>query len=179
MSKIKLFIATTIDGFIAREDGSLDWLFDLPNPNNNDYGYHAFYSGIGAVVMGRETYEEVLAFDVDWPYGNCKTFVITAKPEYEVKTPDTVVIQSIDNQTIRQIKSASHKDVWVVGGGKTISAFLNNDAIDEMLLSIIPVILGKGLPLFPDQPKETRFEISGTDRFETGVVNLHYVKKNM
>jgi len=177
MSKIKLYIATTIDGFIAREDGSLDWLFEIPNPDKTDYGYNKFYSGIDVVVMGRTTYEDVLGFDVEWPYNESKTFVATSDKNYRVKTKNTEVINRIDNETISRIKAASHKNVWLVGGGKVITAFLNNETIDEMILSVIPVVLGKGIRLFPGETKETRFQLTGTKAFETGVVNLEFQKQ--
>jgi len=79
MSSIKLYIATTIDGFIAREDGSLDWLEELPNPNQINYGYTDFYATVDKVAIGRKIYEEVLGFGVNWPYEDCKTYVITTQ----------------------------------------------------------------------------------------------------
>lgn len=177
MSKIKLFIAATIDGFIARKDGSLDWLFELPNPNNIDHGYEKFFNTIGVVVMGRKTYDEVLGFDVEWPYGNCKTFVITSDKNFSTNTENTFVLNQINKKSIEQLKSESQKDIWLVGGGKTITAFLNLDAVDEMILSIIPIVLGEGIRLFPDGPKETRFHLTNTEKFETGIVNLWFTKQ--
>ncbi len=177
MTEIKLFIAATIDGFIARDDGSLDWLDSLPNPNKIDHGYAEFYKDIGTVVIGRKTYEEVLGFGVEWPYANCKTYVVTSKDNYRTQTENTEVINSISAQNIEVIKTASAKDIWVVGGGEIITGFLNYNLIDEVILCIIPVILGKGIPLFPNNPRETLFELKKSEQFETGAVALHY-KKN-
>jgi len=176
MSAIKLYIATTIDGFIAREDGSLDWLFEVSNPNNIDHDYGEFYKKIGVVVMGRKTYEEVLGFDVEWPYGNCKTYVVTSDKSYTTKTENTFVLNKIDTTSIQHLKSESQKDIWLVGGGKIITAFLNIDAIDEMIISIVPILIGKGIRLFPDHPKETKFHLINSEKFETGIVNLHFNK---
>ncbi|MEM8967236.1 MAG: dihydrofolate reductase family protein [Bacteroidota bacterium] len=177
MNSIKLYIATTIDGFIAREDGSLDWLEELPNPNQIDYGYADFYATIDKVVIGRKTYEEVLGFGVDWPYEDCTTYMGTSKEDYQPKTNNTEVIHKVDQDTINRIKSAGEKDVWVIGGGLIITEFLNLGAIDEMILCVIPTILGSGIPLFPNHPKETKFNLVKAEPFETGAVILTYKKK--
>jgi len=177
MTKTKLYIATTLDGFIAREDGSLDWLDELSNPNQTDYGYGEFYATIDTVVMGRKTYEDVLGFGVDWPYADSKTYVVTSKPDYQTKTENTSVIHQISTETIASLKAESEKNIWVVGGGKVITAMLNQGQIDEMMLCLIPTILGKGIQLFPDNPVETKFDLINTESFETGAVILTYSKK--
>ncbi len=177
MPKFVVYIATSIDGFIAREDGAVDWLDDLPNPNRIDHGYAGFYSGIDVVVMGRKTYEEILGFDVPWPYADCKTFVITSQAAYKITTPKTETIHILDEKTIRHIRSESKKDIWVVGGGQVVTSLVKLDAIDEMILSIIPIVLGSGISLFEGQPKETAFKLVTTETFETGVVSLTYRKK--
>jgi dihydrofolate reductase len=177
MPKIKLYIATTLDGFIAREDGSLDWLMSLSNPKEIDHGYEAFFETIDIVVMGRKTYEEVLGFGVEWPYGSCKTYVLSSDPEYSDKTPQTQVLTELNAKQIAMFREKSQKNIWVIGGGEVITRFLNLGAIDEMILSVIPIILGKGIPLFPAEPKETSFSLVGAEAFETGVVNLSYVRK--
>ena len=179
MSKIQLYIASSLDGFIAREDGSLDWLVNIENPDQVDHGYNQFIRDIDLVIMGRKTYEEVLGFDVEWPYSDCQTYVVTAKPEYEVRTPATKLLSFINKSSIQKLKSESRKNIWLVGGGKLISGFLNESAIDEMILSMVPVILGKGIRLFPDETLETKFELLNSESFETGIVNLTYRKKTI
>ncbi|RLC54787.1 MAG: dihydrofolate reductase [Candidatus Cloacimonadota bacterium] len=174
MSEIKLFIATTIDGFIARENGSLDWLNEIPNPENLDYGYGDFLAGIDVLIMGRKTYEEILGFGIEWPYDNCTSFVVTSETNYQTKTANTVIINRIDQQHYDRIKLSSKKNIWIVGGGQLITEFINNNLIDEMTLSLIPTILGKGIRLFPNRPKETKFDLVNTESFDTGVVNLTY-----
>ena len=188
MSDIKLFIATTIDGFIAREDGSLDWLPgsdpEAQEPQKDaaeadpsaveDGGYGAFIAGIDVVVMGRKTYEEVLGFGVEWPYGDCRTYVITSDKNYAPTTTDTSVLHQINAQTLNEIRSASQKGVWLVGGGQLVTAFMNHGAIDEMTLTLVPVILGKGIRLFPNNPLETKFELVESQAFASGMVNVIY-----
>lgn len=177
MPKIKLFIASTIDGFIARENGSLDWLLSLPNPNNIDHGYNDLIDSVDTIVLGRKTYDELLGFGIEWPYKNFKTYIITKNKNYPIKTESTFIVESIDSKLIDKLRLESNKNIWLVGGGVVISQFLNLGAIDEMTISIIPIILGKGLRLFSEHPLETNFELLDSIAFETGVVNLRYRKK--
>ncbi len=176
MAEIKLYIATSLDGFISREDGSLDWLESLPNPNQLDYGYGDFISGIDTVLMGRGTYEEILGFGVDWPYGDCESYIFTRKTGYKTKTDKTQAAK-LSKESLKEIKSKSEKGVWIVGGGEIITELINMDEIDEMIICIIPVIIAKGIPLFPNQPKETQFNLVHTESFDTGAVSLTYRRK--
>lgn len=177
MTKTKLFIATTLDGFIAREDGSLDWLYEIPNPNEIDHGYTDFYSTIDVVVIGRKTYEEILGFGVEWPYSTSKTYIISSKEDFKAQTENTEVIHQINHESIVKIKESSKKNIWIVGGGEIITAFLNHESIDEMILCLTQILLGKGIKLFPNNPKETKFELVKSEPFETGIINLTYKKK--
>ena len=177
MAKIKLFIAATIDGYIAREDGSLDWLTEFPNPDQLDYGYSSLLEEVDVLVMGRKTYEEVLGFGIAWPYSNMKSFVVTSQQNYRVKTDNTFVLDELNERSIEQLKSSGKKHTWLVGGGKLISEFINLHAIDEIILSIIPILLGKGIRLFPGETREMAFDLVKTESFETGIVNLTYYKK--
>lgn len=92
MRKVKLYIATSLDGYIARKDGALDWLDNIPHPENEDYGYQEFYDSIDTVIMGRGTYEVVLGFDVDWPYSTCTTLVMSSTYDAPITTPNTKVV---------------------------------------------------------------------------------------
>lgn len=189
MSEIKLFIATSLDGFIAREDGSLDWLpgsdpnqdkqtkeKEVPESNGNDGGYGKFIADIDLIIIGRKTYKMILGFGVKWPYENCKTYIVTSDPEYQTKTDNTFILNTIDKQSIDRLKSESEKNIWLMGGGQLITQFLNLDSIDEMTLNMISTILGKGIRLFPDTPKETKFKLVNTESFSSGMVNLTYRK---
>ncbi|OIQ29587.1 MAG: riboflavin biosynthesis protein RibD [Bacteroidetes bacterium MedPE-SWsnd-G2] len=177
MSNFKLYIASSIDGYIAKSDGNLDWLTGYPNPDQLDYGYQDFYDGIDTVIMGRTTYDEIMGFGVDWPYTNCKSYVITTNKSYQLKTPNTELINEISTESIDQIQKGSNKGIWVVGGGRIISEFLNNDAIDEMIISIVPIILGDGIRLFPNKSKETNYEMINAHTFSNGLTNLHFKRK--
>ncbi|HCT29279.1 MAG TPA: dihydrofolate reductase [Bacteroidales bacterium] len=177
MSKIQLFIAATLDGFIARDNGSLDWLLEMENPNQIDHGYNDFISNVDIIIMGRKTYDVLLGFGIEWPYSHCKTYITTNKVDYEIKTENTFILKEITKQKIEILKSESKMNIWLVGGGNLITQFINIGAIDEITLSVIPIILGKGIKLFANDPLETKLKLIKSEAFETGVVNLVYQKK--
>ena len=175
--RVKLFIAVTLDGFIAREDGSLDWLFELPNPDQTDHGFTKFIADMDTIVMGRKTYEEILGFGVEWPHPECKTYVVTSNPDYLVKTENTFLMNSISTEELSLLRHGSRKNIWLAGGGEVIKHFLNLGEVDEMILNIIPVVLGKGIRLFMEGVAETRYDFEKAESFSTGVTNLHYIKR--
>ncbi|MGL1886344.1 MAG: dihydrofolate reductase family protein [Reichenbachiella sp.] len=177
MANVQLYIATSIDGYIAREDNSLDWLTEFPNPDQLDYGYATFLEGIDTVIMGRKTYEEILGFGVDWPYPNCDSYVVTTNPDYKIKMDRTFLLNDITEEVISKLRSKSKKNVWLLGGGGLNSTFLNLAGIDEIMLCVIPVILGAGKSLFPNAPKETGFELVNSEAFSTGAIMMTYRKK--
>jgi dihydrofolate reductase len=176
MSIIKLYIATTIDGYIAKPDGNLDWLTSLPEPESGDYGYQDLLNSIESIIMGRITYEEVLGFGIEWPYNDFKTYIVTNDSKYMVKTPETFVLNADFKDSVTDMKSKAEKDIWLVGGGKLISAFLENNLIDQMILTIVPKILGEGIRLFPGRTKESDWTLTEVKPFNTGLVNLTYEK---
>jgi dihydrofolate reductase len=177
MPEIRLFIATSLDGYIARENGSLDWLVNIPNPSQTDHGYNEMIANTDVIVMGRKTYDEILGFGIDWPYENCKTFVLTSKPDFVPSTPNSLVLDNIESGTIDFLKNQSRKSIWLAGGGSLVTQFLNLGAIDKMTISIVPHIFGKGIRLFPDKTAETQFETIKTELFDTGIVNLVYRRR--
>lgn len=179
MSKTILYIATTLDGKIARNDGSLDWLYAVPNPNQIDHGYIDFLSRIGTTIMGKNTYSEILGFGVEWPYKNIKSYVATTDKNFKTTTPDTFPLSLNIIDFVNELKVKSEKDIWLIGGGKLITYFLNNDLLDKMILTIIPTIIGEGISLFPDNPKETIWKLEDVEKFETGVVNLIYERQKI
>ena len=176
MPDFKLFIATSLDGFIARSDGSLDWLDALPNPDKSDFGYSNFYNEIDVLVMGRETYEWVLRAGVEWPYKDRQCFVVSTNSKLKISTPNTSVLSDLEKSTIQKIEHISKKNIWIVGGGMLIRSFMDLGKIDEMLLSIIPRTLGSGIPLFPQPMKDTTWNFIKSEAFSNGVVNLTYRK---
>jgi dihydrofolate reductase len=145
-NKVVLYIAMSLDGYIAKPDGSVDWLYDVEG-DGGDNGYHRFYDTIGTVVMGRLTYEEVLTLVEDFPYADKPCYVLSRSlhdPEPHVVFTDEPV-----DTLIARLKQISDGHIWLVGGGQLVQAFLAHHLIEEFHIAIIPKVLGDGIPLFP------------------------------
>lgn len=175
MPQTILYIATSLDGFIARPNGSLDWLTSLPKPKSEeDYGYADLLSKIGTIIMGRKTYQEVIKFGIDWPYVGHNAWVVSQNKNLKIQSPDTYVLADNLTSFITNLKAKSEKDIWLVGGGQLITSFLHEELIDQMIITIIPKILGDGIPLFAKKPKETNWTLNQAKTYETGLVTLIY-----
>lgn len=172
MKKIKLYIAASIDGYIARSDGDLDWLTKYPiNPETN-YGYDDFYKSIDTVIMGGQTYRDILNMDFVWPYKDKTTYVVT-RNSMGTKENIHFITKSIIEE-ISKLRKENGKDIWLVGGGQLITMLLASDLVDEMIITTIPVILGNGIALFPEQPKESQWELQSNISYKNGVVQAKY-----
>ena len=175
--KNSVFIATSLDGYIADKNGRIDWLYSIPNPDNNDMGYVEFTNGIDALVMGRKTFETVLGLDVDWPY-NKPVFVLSNKlkkiPKSHKDKAD--LVKGTLTEILDQIHGKGYKRLYI-DGGTTIRNFLKADLIDEMVLTIIPILLGGGSSLFAELPKELNFDLIGTKTFLHQITQHHYKRK--
>ena len=175
--KNSVFIATSLDGYIADKNGGIDWLHSILNPDNDDMGYVEFTNKIDALVMGRTTFETVLGFDVDWPY-NKPVFVLSNKlkeiPESH-KEKAFLVIGKL-TEILNQIYEKGFYRLYV-DGGATIRSFLKEDLIDEMVLTTIPILLGGGSSLFLELPNELKFELIGTKTYLNQITQNHYKRK--
>ena len=172
MSKVILYIAESLDGYIALPDGGISWLSEFES-GGEDYGYSKFYSGIGAVVMGSKTYEQALGFE-KWPYPGMTTYVVTHR-KFGKKPDSKVLFYKGDlNKLVKEAKSKTRKDVWLVGGANLIAGFMNEKLIDEYVISVIPVLLKEGIALFNGLKSKKRLVLIGVRRFPNGVVQLRY-----
>jgi dihydrofolate reductase len=165
MRKIILFIASSLDGYIARENGDIDWL-----PETGSSGYDDFIKSVDTVVMGKKTYDQVLTFG-DYPYKDKKSYVFT-RSKNPSKDENVEFVQDVE-KSMKNIVSDSGKNIWLIGGSEIISTFANLDLIDELVLSLIPVVLGKGIPLFKNMEKELKMELVKTTDYEN-LVESHY-----
>ncbi|MGB5402973.1 MAG: dihydrofolate reductase family protein [Robiginitalea sp.] len=175
--KNSVFIAMSLDGYIADKNGGLDWLQAIPNPDNNDMGYVAFTNTIDALVMGRKTFETVCGFDVDWPY-NQPVFVLskTLKEIPESHQGKAFLVKGTVTEIIDQIHNKGFSRLYI-DGGTTIQNFLKEDLIDELVLSTIPVLLGGGSPLFSKLPDKLKFELIGTKTYLNQITQSHYKRQ--
>lgn len=171
MKKVILYIAASLDGKIARTDGSIDW---LPDPTAEDYGYKEFYDSIDTILMGHKTYETCLNFG-DWGFKGKKTYVFSKNPrkklieEAELITEDPI-------QFVTNLKKSQGKDIWLIGGGKIIATLHDEGLIDEYILAIIPIILGVGIELFPTIKKEEKLQMKKHSVYENGVILTYFNK---
>lgn len=157
--KNSVFIATSLDGYIADKNGEIDWLHSIPNPDQVDLGYLEFMEHIDALVMGRTTFETVCGFDMDWPYQK-PVYVLSNKLN---EIPDlyrnkVFLVKGSLPEILAQIHQNGHYRLYI-DGGTTIQGFLKEDLIDELWISIIPVLLGGGAPLFAALAQRLNFEL--------------------
>ena len=174
MKKIKVFIAVSLDGFIAPPDGGMDWLAGLSCPTLNEFRDKTFYDSIDTVIMGNGTYQEIASFDVDWAYKDRATYVLSRRND---NLPPKVNVSYLTEnvlEKIRQIKCREGKDIWLLGGGQTIRLLLNHDLVDELQLCYIPVMLGEGIPLFSGKMKPSKWKLSDNKSFENGILKVLY-----
>ena len=153
-----VFIATSLDGYIADKDGGLDWLNSIPNPDNLDMGWVNFIDRIDALVMGRRTFDKVCSFNCEWPYSK-PVFVLSNSlksiPEgYEAKAEP---IKGSLSKVVEKIHQRGYKHLYI-DGGVTVQSFLKEDLIDEIIITIIPTLLGGGTPLFGELSEQVEFE---------------------
>ncbi|WP_418263529.1 dihydrofolate reductase family protein [Flavobacterium faecale] len=175
--KNSVFIATSLDGYIAAKNGGLDWLNSIPNLDHDDMGYIAFNKEIDALVMGRKTFVTVLGFDVDWPYDKPVFVLSNSLKEIPASLKEKAFLV---NGTLTEILTQIHKKGFYrlyIDGGTTITNFLNEDLIDEMIITTIPILLGGGAPLFSELPNELKFELIGTKTYLNQIVQSHYIRK--
>lgn len=172
----KVFIATTIDGNIARKNGDIDWLESIDNPDNNDFGYNDFISTIDAIVMGKNTFEKVLSFE-KWPY-LIPVYVLskTLKEIPENLINNVKIINGNLKDIVDNLHNQGYKNIYI-DGGMTIQSFLKENLIDEMIITIIPILIGKGIKLFGDLNDDLHLIHKNTTVFKNGLIQNHYIKQ--
>jgi dihydrofolate reductase len=166
--RVRLFIATSLDGYIAGPDGSLDWLF-----GDADYGYDEFIAGIDTLAMGRRTYEVVKALG-EWPYEGLATTVFT-RQERMPHDPNVTFTARPPQDWLHEVEPVPGKDVWVVGGGELIRDFMNARLVDEVTLAVHPFVLGGGTPLFPPGSPRHKLRLAHVHSYPSGLVSSTYV----
>jgi dihydrofolate reductase len=170
------FVATSLDGFIAKEDDSLDWLNEANKrvSKGEDCGFNKFIESIDCLVMGRVSFEKVLTFS-QWPYSEMKVIVLSSKKiEIPVKLQKTVSCSALSPpDLIKKLTIDRAKKIYV-DGGVTIQKFLLHNLLDEITITIIPVLLGRGKPLFAGINREIKLELVSSKAFDFGFVQNRY-----
>ena len=171
MRKVILYIAASLDGYIARPDGRIDWLEnEAYKIEGEDFGYSSFLQTIDTTLMGHSTYKVILGFDTPFPYPDKKNYVFSHS-----ELPDTEYVQFISTNVaefVKKLKQSPGKDIWLIGGSQLNTLLLNAALIDEIILTYIPIILGKGIPLFASGASEKLVQLKQSKNFSNGFVQL-------
>ena len=170
--KVIVHIATSADGYIARPDDDIDWLTSRPAPPGF-YGIDAFVKTVDTTVLGRRTYEESLRLGGKFD-PNSRTVVFSRHPA-PADAPAGVEFVSGDVASfVRELREQPGKDIWLMGGADLIAAFLDAGAIDEFVISVVPVFIGDGIPLIARRHRQVELHLESVERFDDGLVQLHY-----
>ena len=179
MTKIVLYIATSKDGYIADENGSVDWLpQSLAETGGQDYGYHAFYDSIDAIAIGRKTYEQILTFG-EWPYPGKPSYIFSRQSMKSALNDVEFVSDDIQG-FVQQLKIREIKTLWMVGGAELIEAFYQQGRIDEFIITVFPNVLENGIPLNTLEialEKGDLVKLHSID-YGSGVSQDHYILKS-
>jgi len=173
--KLILYIATSLDGYIAKPDDDLSFL-SIVEQDGQDYGYRDFMETVDTVILGRKTYDKVMSMGVGFPHADKEAYIITrtSKPAVGSTTFYTGDLSLL----IERLKSQHGKNIFCDGGAEIVNELLKYQLIDEFIISIIPVLLGEGIQLFKNGRPEMNLELVSTIQFEKGLVQLHYKKIN-
>ncbi|WP_088832467.1 dihydrofolate reductase family protein [Paenibacillus tyrfis] len=170
---LALYIATSLDGYIARENGEIDWLDEAEG--EGDSGYSEFYETIDTVLMGNKTYEHTFELADQFPYPDKKCYVFSRsdrQPNQHVTFVTGDVPEFVD-----KLKEQDGSKIWIVGGAEILDVLLKSNLVDEFIITMMPTILGKGIPLFKKDNPELKLSLARTKRYGQ-MVQLHYTVKS-
>ena len=176
MRTLSLFIATTLDGYIAKPNEDLSFL-KLVEKEGEDYGYAEFISTIDTIIVGRKTYDWVVREIGSSHYDNGERNVYVITRTERPGVGNTTFYTGDLTELVRQLKSEKGKNIYCDGGAEIINELLKNDMVDEFTISVIPVLVGNGTRLFQDGRPEQTLELINAKTFDTGLMQLHYKRK--
>jgi dihydrofolate reductase len=170
--KVIVHIATSADGYIARSDGDLEWLTSRPAPKGF-YGMDAFMKSVDTMLLGRKTYE--ISLSLGAKFDPKDRYVVFSRNPRPADAPRGVefVADAID-AFVRTLREQPGKDIWLMGGGDLIASFLDEEAIDEFVISVVPAFIGDGIPLIARRHRHVLLDLQSSERFPDGLVQLHY-----
>jgi dihydrofolate reductase len=174
--KVIVHVATSADGYIARPDGDLEWLTSRPKPEGF-YGMNAFMRSIDTKVLGRKTYEVSLRMGAK--FNSKSRTVVFSRHAPPADAPSGVeFVNGAIRPFVSRLREQPGKDIWLMGGGELIASFLDAHAIDEFIITLAPVFIGEGIPLIARRHRHVPLDLQSVERFEDGVVQLHYRVQN-
>ncbi len=169
--EIVYFVASSIDGFIATDDGGVDWLAPF-NDSGEDFGYGKFYASIDAILMGSGTYEFALK-RASWPHSGMPTWVFTNR-DLPLLDPAIELTSRTPREVAAALRVAGVERAWLMGGGKLANSLRGEGLLSEYMIAVVPVMLGSGIPLFANGQRIDSLKLVDAKRYECGIVGLHY-----
>ncbi|MEM9052660.1 MAG: dihydrofolate reductase family protein [Bacteroidota bacterium] len=167
----------SLDGFIAGKNDELDWLDMIPNPEGDDLGYFQLMEDVTAIVMGRNSFETVLGFDIDWPYKKHVYVLSSTLKTVPVEVEEKVtILNGTPREVLEEIHKLGHESLYI-DGGITVQNFLKEDLIDEMRITTVPIILGGGIPLYGELDNSLEFELIQSKVYLNHLVQSCYKRK--
>ena len=169
--KVILYIATSLDGYIAQPNDDLSFL-SIVEQEGQDYGYADFEKTVDTVIVGRKTYDKVISMGFDFPHADKDAYVITRTPKPSI---GSVKFYTDDLKSlVDKLKSENGKNIYCDGGAEIVNELLKNDLIDEFIISVIPIFVGNGTKLFKEGRPEQKLELVSVKSFDKGLTQLHY-----
>jgi dihydrofolate reductase len=168
-----LYLAMSLNGKIARSDGSVDWLEQVPNPEGTDYGYEEFFRSIDITVQGNGTYRQLRSWGIPFPYAGKENYVLTRDVK-EVDNDDVRFVRQDPVRFLERLKAREGNGIWIVGGAQINALLLAHGLIDEIRLFVMPLVLAEGLDLSAELPRDVALRLVETRAWANGVVELRY-----
>ena len=175
MRKISLYIAASLDGYIAKLDGSIKWLEEFPNPEKSDFGYANFLNEVDTILMGGKTYRQVLTFG-EWPYQDKECYVFSRHGTME-SDGKVVFVKNNIVEFVRALKNRDGKVIWLIGGGEINNILLCHGLVDEIILTYVPVMLGSGISISGTVEMEEYFKPIRSETFKNGMIQLTFERQ--
>lgn len=172
MLEVVYYVAASLDGYIATPGGGIDWLAPF-EASGEDYGYARFYDSVDAVIVGSTTFQHSLTFG-SWPYPGKPVWVFSSRA-LDVDRDDVTVTADAPDVVSREIEERGLCRAWLVGGGALAGSFRQAGLITELIVSVIPIILGEGIPLFGAPGPQRRLRLLESTPYPDGIVQLRYV----
>jgi len=169
--KVILFIAMSLDGYIAKPDGDIGFLSGVEQ-QGEDYGYNKFLNSVDTVIIGRKTYDHVIEMGFDYPHQDKDVYILSRSEKPEVGFPK--YFKGSLNGLVAELKAKKGKNIYCDGGSDVINALLNENLVDEFIISVIPVLLGDGISLFKNGRPESQLKLIKSKQYDSGLVKLHY-----
>lgn len=170
------YVVVSLDGFLAREDGAVDWLSNYTGPLKTPYDYEPFYQTVSAVVMGRKTYDTVMKFG-EYPYKNKPGLVLSKDANFKIEEAGVESVSKDWKERFIDLKTSAKDRIWLIGGGEVANLFVNENLLDEIILTIIPETIGTGIQWLGNTPLSAGWIVSEHYIIKNGVVQLVYSKR--